>query len=50
VSALIAAAVLRKVRDLRVGRWVDDDRVETLVAKSMWYPEYPVYAGLPPQL
>jgi malic enzyme len=45
VSALIAAAVIRKVRDLRVGRWIDDDRVESLVAQSMWYPEYPVYKG-----
>ena len=47
VSALIAAAVVRKVRDLRVGRMIGDDRVESLVAQSMWYPEYPVYESAP---
>jgi len=45
VSASVAAAVIRKARDLRLGRPVEDDQVEALVAKAMWYPEYPDYLG-----
>jgi malic enzyme len=43
-SALIAASVIRKARDLRVGRRIDDHQVESLVSQAMWYPDYPTYA------
>ena len=43
VSAAIAGAVIRKARDLRVGRNIEDHRVEALVQHSMWAPEYPTY-------
>ena len=43
VSALIASAVIRKARDLRVGRRIDDHVVESLVSQAMWYPDYPAY-------
>jgi len=43
VSTLIAAAVIRKARDLRVGRWVEEDQVESLVSQAMWFPDYPRY-------
>ncbi len=41
VSAAVAAAVIRKARDLRVGRWIEDYEVDRVVTESMWYPEYP---------
>jgi malic enzyme len=43
VSTVIAAAVVRKARDLRVGRWVEEDQVESLVSQAMWFPDYPRY-------
>jgi malic enzyme len=47
VSTAVAAAVVRTARDLRVGRNIEDHRVDALVQQAMWYPEYPVYAGGP---
>jgi malic enzyme len=49
VSAAVACSVVRTARDLRVGRNVEDHRVDSLVQHAMWYPEYPVYAGNPVQ-
>jgi malic enzyme len=40
ISALVAAAVIRKARELKIGRRIEDHEVETLVARWMWYPEY----------
>ena len=43
VSASVVAAVIRKARDLHLGRLIEDDEVQALVAESMWYPKYPDY-------
>jgi len=43
VSAKVAAAVIRKARDLKLGRLVDDHEVESMVEEAMWFPEYPSY-------
>ena len=43
VSAKIAAAVLRKARDLELGRMVEDHDIETIVENAIWYPEYQIH-------
>ncbi|MBW2494968.1 MAG: NAD-dependent malic enzyme [Deltaproteobacteria bacterium] len=43
VSAKVAIAVMRKARDLKLGRLLGDGEIDQLVADSMWYPEYPEY-------
>ena len=43
VSARVAAAVVRKARDMKLGRAFTDDEIDRVVEESMWYPEYPVY-------
>jgi len=40
VSAKIATEIIRKARDLKLGRLIRDSEIEPLVAESMWYPEY----------
>lgn len=46
VSARLAAEVIRRARDMGVGRLIEDDEVDRLVAESMWYPEYPSYVDV----
>jgi malic enzyme len=43
VSARIAAAVVRKARDLGLGRIIPDEEIDAVVEKAMWYPEYTPY-------
>ena len=43
VSLKVAAAVVKKARDLKLGRLIRDDEVESVVAEAMWYPEYEEY-------
>ncbi len=45
VCASVAAAVVRRARDLGLGRMIPDEQVEQVVEQSMWYPEYPAYDG-----
>jgi hypothetical protein len=45
VSARVATAVVRRARDLMVGRLIGDDEAEPLVRGAMWYPDYPRYAA-----
>jgi malic enzyme len=43
VSRDIACAVIREARRLNLGRMIPDDKIESMVAEAMWYPEYPNY-------
>jgi malic enzyme len=43
VSTKIAAAVLRKARDMELGRMVEDHDIETIVENATWYPEYQIH-------
>jgi malic enzyme len=43
VSAKIAAAVIREVQRLNLGRMVPDEEIEDRVAAAMWFPEYRRY-------
>jgi len=43
VSACIASAVIRRARDLGLGRLVEDGEADTLVEEAMWHPEYAEY-------
>jgi malic enzyme len=43
VSAQVAAAVMRKARDMKLGRVLGDEEIDRVVREYMWYPEYPVY-------
>jgi len=45
VSAKVAVAVMRRARDLKVGRLLGDEEIDQLVADSMWYPEYSKYGA-----
>jgi malic enzyme len=46
VSARIAAAILRHASARRLGRHVAEEDVDTLVAGSMWFPDYvPVHSS-----
>jgi len=40
VSHKIACGIIRQVRDDQVGRIIRHDRIEELVAESMWFPDY----------
>jgi len=44
VSARVAMSVVRKARDLKVGRLMEDQAIERLVRGFMWFPDYPSYA------
>lgn len=43
VSTKVAVNVVKKARDLQIGRQLRDDEVEALVEESIWHPEYPAY-------
>ncbi len=43
--ARVAMAVIRTARDQGLGRIVEDDEIEPLVRRSMWFPEYLEYDG-----
>lgn len=39
-SARIACAVVKQARDQNLGRNIPDDKIESVVRGSVWYPEY----------
>jgi malic enzyme len=41
VSRKIACTVIREARRLKIGRLIPDGRVEEVVDRAMWYPDYP---------
>jgi malic enzyme len=43
ICAKVASAVVRKARNLNLGRIIADEEVDRVVAESMWYPDYPKY-------
>ncbi len=45
VGARVAAAVVRKARDLGLGRRIEDGDIDRLVAEGMWYPDYQANSG-----
>jgi malic enzyme len=47
VTARVAEAVVREVRDRGLGRPFGDSEIPTTVAASMWEPAYPILDGSP---
>jgi len=45
VSAKVAISVMRKARDLKLGRVLSDSEITTLVKNSMWFPNYKQYSS-----
>ncbi|KAA3637636.1 MAG: NAD-dependent malic enzyme [Calditrichaeota bacterium] len=43
VSKEITIAIMKKARDMGLGRLLDDEEIEELVTKSIWYPSYQKY-------
>ncbi len=46
ISGRIAVNVVREAKRLNIGRFIPEDRVETLVRDSMWYPDYAEYEAV----
>lgn len=40
ISRKIAANVMRRATEEQIGLRMDDDQIDALIAKSMWYPNY----------
>ncbi len=43
VSFRVACAVVRKARDIRLGRMIDDREIDRTVRAATWWPDYPTY-------
>ncbi len=43
VSAKVAVSVMKKARDMKLGRFLTDGEIIELVENSMWFPEYRQY-------